>query len=76
MKTKHKALYTTPEAAEILCVHRKTVCEYIASGKLHAVRRGGGDYLIHENSLRTFLGLEPDESLLPISMEKPDVTTE
>ncbi len=31
--------------------------------KLRAIRRGDGDFLIHENNLRTFLGLEPGETL-------------
>ena len=63
MVTKEKAMYTVREAADILSVCMKTVRDYIASGKLRAVRRWRGNYLIHENDLRAFLGMEPDETL-------------
>ena len=63
MVTKEKAMYTTREAADLLCCNIKTLRDYIGAGKLRAVRRGSGHYLIHENDLRAFLGLDPDEAL-------------
>ena len=63
MVTKEKAMYTVREAAAVLSVCMKTLRDYITSGKLRAVRRGSGHYLIHENDLRAFLGLDPDEAL-------------
>ncbi len=63
MVTKEKAMYTTREAADLLCCNIKTLRDYIGAGKLRAVRRGDGNYLIHENDLRVFLGLDPDETL-------------
>lgn len=68
-------MYTTREAAALLSCTMKTIRDYITSKKLHAVRRGDGYYLIHENSIRAFLGLEPDDPLVPVSMENPDVTS-
>ena len=65
--TKDKAMYTVREAAEILCVTPHTVRSFIAHHKLRAVQRGQGNYLVHANDLRVFLGLEPDESLVPVS---------
>ena len=67
MATQTKATYTTREAASILSVCMKTLRGYITSGKLRAVRRGGGNYLIYAKDLRAFLGLDPDESLVPVS---------
>lgn len=75
MNIKLKAMYTTREAATLLSCTMTTIRRYITSKKLHAVRRGDSDYLIHENSIRLFLGLEPEEALIPVSMEKPDVTS-
>ncbi len=63
MVTKEKALYTTREAAEVVCCHIKTLRDYITDGKLRAVRRGGGNYLIRGKDLRALLELEPDETL-------------
>ena len=63
MATNENAMYTTREVAELLRVHIHTLRNYIASGKLRAVRRGDGNYLIHENDLRSFLGLDPGEAL-------------
>ncbi len=60
---KEKAMYTTREAATMLSVCMKTLRDYITAGKLRAVRRGGGQYLIHENDLRVFLGLDADDAL-------------
>ena len=54
----NKAMYTVREAATILSVCMKTVRDYITTGKLRAIRRGGGNYLIHARDLRAFLGLE------------------
>ncbi len=67
MVTKEKAMYTVREAAQILCVTPHTVRSYIAHRKLRAVQRGQGNYLVHANDLRVFLGLDPDESLVPVS---------
>ena len=67
MVIKDKAMYTVREAATILSVCMKTVRDYITTKKLRAVRRGGGNYLIHARDLRAFLGLDPDESLVPVS---------
>ena len=64
MVMKQRAMYTTREAATMLSVCVKTLRGYITSGKLRAVRRGDGNYLIHENDLRVFLGLDPDEALV------------
>ena len=58
-----KAMYTTREAAAVVCCHIKTLRDYISDGQLRAIRRGGGNYLIHAKDLRVFLGLEPDETL-------------
>ncbi len=69
MTTPQKTMFTTKEAAVMLSCSVKTVRDYINAHKLTAVRRGGGDYLIHENNLRIFLGLEPDEPLMPVSQE-------
>ena len=66
MVTKEKMIYTTKEAAEILCVTPHTVRSYIAHRKLRAVQRGQGNYLIHADDLRAFLGLDPDERLAPV----------
>ncbi len=66
-KEKTKAMYTVREAATILSVCMKTVRDYITKKKLRAVRRGGGNYLVHADDLRVFLGLDPDESLVPVS---------
>ena len=63
MVMKEKAMYTTREAAAVVCCHIKTLRDYIVHGKLRAVRRGGGNYLIHGKDLRAFLGLDPDERL-------------
>ena len=63
MTTQTKAMYTTREASSILSVCMKTLRGYITTGRLRAARRGSGDYLIHENSIRAFLELEPDETL-------------
>ena len=62
-KTKPKAMYTVREAADLLCVTMKTVRDYVTTGKLRAVRRGRGHYLVYEKDLRAFLGMEADESL-------------
>ncbi len=71
MVTKEKAMYTTREAADLLCCNIKTLRDYIGAGKLRAVRRGDGNYLIHENDLRVFLGLEPDERLTSLAGDEP-----
>ena len=63
MVTKEKAIYTVKEAAVILCVTPATVRCYIKDQKLRHVQRGRGNYLVHANDLRGFLGLDPDESL-------------
>ncbi len=65
--TKDKAMYTVREAAAILCVTPRTVRGYIAKRKLRAVQRGDGYYLVHADDLRVFLGLDPDETLVPVS---------
>ncbi len=67
MVIKDKAMYTVREAATILSVCMKTVRDYITTGKLRAIRRGDGYYLVHADDLRVFLGLDPDESLVPVS---------
>ena len=74
MSTTPKILLSTREAAEVLSVHIKTLSDYIRAGKIKAVRRGKGNYLIHEDELRKFLGLEPDEPLFPVQTEDSDVT--
>jgi len=66
--TEHKAMYTVREASAILCVTPHTVRSYIAHRKLRAVQRGDGYYLVHADDLRVFLGLEPDETLVPVSV--------
>lgn len=72
MVTKEKAIYTVREAAWILCVTPHTVRSYIAQRKLRAIQRGDGYYLVHADDLRVFLGLEPDETLVPVSLiERP-----
>ena len=63
MATNENAMYTTREVAELLRVHIHTLRNYIVSGRLRAVRRGDGNYLIHANDLRAFLGLDPGEAL-------------
>ena len=68
MVTKEKMIYTTKEAAEILCVTSHTVRSYIAHRKLRAIQRGDGYYLVHANDLRVFLGLDPDEPLAAVSV--------
>ncbi len=68
MVMKEKAMYTTREAADLLCCNIKTLRDYIGSGKLRAVRRGDGNYLIHARDLRAFLGLDPDETLVAVSI--------
>lgn len=73
MPLPNKTMFTTKEAAAMLSCSVKTVRDYINAHKLIAVRRGGGDYLIHENNIRAFLGLEPDEPLIPVSQEANDV---
>ena len=65
--TREKAMFTVREAAEILCVTPHTVRSYIGQRKLRAVQRGDGYYLVHADDLRVFLGLDPDESLVPVS---------
>ena len=67
MVTKEKAIYTVREGAEILCGTPHTVRSYIAHRKLRAIQRGDGYYLIHADDLRVFLGLDPDERLVPVS---------
>ncbi len=67
MVTREKAMYTVREAAEILCVTPRTVRQYFTDHRLRAIQRGQGYYLVHANDLRVFLGLEPDESLAPVS---------
>ena len=67
MVTKEKAMYTVREAAAILCVTPRTVRGYIKDHKLRAIQRGDGYYLVHADDLRVFLGLDPDESLVPVS---------
>ena len=62
-KTKPKVMYTTREASSILSVCMKTLRDYITSGKLRAVRRGRGQYLIRETDLRAFLGMGSDDAL-------------
>ncbi len=71
MMTKAKVMYTVREAAALLCCHVKTVRDYITAGKLRAVRRGGGNYLIHGKDLRALLGLDPDESLTCSAGDEP-----
>ncbi len=66
--TREKAMYTVREAAAILCVTPHTVRSYIAQRKLRAVQRGDGYYLVHADDIRFFLGLEPDESLVAVSV--------
>ena len=66
--TEHKAMYTVREASAILCVTPHTVRSYIAHRKLRAVQRGQGNYLVHANDLRVFLGLDPDEPLAAVSI--------
>ncbi len=68
MVMKERMLYTVREAAAILCVTPHTVRSYIAQRKLRAVQRGDGYYLIHADDLRVFLGLEPDETLVAVSV--------
>ena len=68
MLTREKAIYTVKEAAAILCVTPRTVRDYIAGRKLRAIQRGDGYYLIHADDLRVFLGLEFDETLVPVSV--------
>ncbi len=62
-KTQPKTMFTVRETAAILSVCMKTVRDYITAGKLRAVRRGRGNYLIREKDLRGFLGMETDEAL-------------
>ena len=69
--TNENAMYTTREAADLLCCHIHTLRNYIVSGKLRAVRRGDGNYLIHANDLRAFLGLDPDEALVCSVEDEP-----
>ena len=68
MVTKEKMIYTVREAAEILCVTPHTIRAYFRDHKLRAVQRGQGNYLVHANDLRVFLGLEPDEPLAAVSI--------
>ncbi len=68
MVTKEKMIYTVREAAEILCVTPHTVRSYIAHRKLRAIQRGQGNYVVHANDLRVFLGLDPDEPLAAASI--------
>ncbi len=68
MVTKEKAIYTVREAAAILCVTPHTIRTYIRNRKLRAVQRGQGNYLVHANDLRVFLGLDPDEPLAAVSI--------
>ena len=68
MMMNDKAIYTVKEAAAILCVTPRTVRDYIAGRKLRAIQRGDGYYLIHADDLRVFLGLEPDETLVAVSI--------
>ncbi len=65
MKITEKALYTTAEAGAIMCVTAKCVRYYIATRKLRAVQRGDGRWLIHADDIRVYLGLAPDETLVP-----------
>ena len=68
MVTKEKAIYTVREGAEILCVTPHTVRSYIAHRKLRAIQRGDGYFLVHADDIRVFLGLDPDESLVAVSV--------
>ena len=68
MVTKEKAIYTVREAAEILCVTPHTIRAYIRNRRLRAVQRGDGYYLVHADDIRVFLGLDPDESLVAVSV--------
>ncbi len=66
--TKDKAMYTVREASAILCVTPRTVRQYFKDHRLRAIQRGQGYYLVHAKDLRVFLGLEPDETLVPVSV--------
>ncbi len=68
MVTKEKAIYTVREAAAILCVTPHTVRSYFAHRKLRAIQRGDGNYLVHANDLRVFLGLDSDEPLAAVAI--------
>ena len=51
-------LFTTPEVAKILKIHRKTVCQLVKRRRLRAVQLGdyrGGMYRFKESDILEFL---------------------
>ena len=63
-----KALYSPHEVAQIAGVHSSTILNYIASGRLYAVKLSERTYRIPARSVLQLLA--PDE------LSQPDVTVE
>ena len=59
-------IYKVEDLAPILKVSKKTVRDYISSGRLRG-RKVGKRYLVTEEALRMFLNSPPDDSLAGIS---------
>ena len=69
-----KAFYSPHEVAAIASVHPSTILNYIATGRLHAVKLSERTYRI---PVRAVMGLLEPERLAPSSMTvEPDANVE
>jgi len=64
-----KSFYTPAEVAELARVHRSTILNYIASGRLYAVKLSERTYRIPARAVLRLL--EPERLTAPIVTEEP-----